>query len=94
MSFVKLNLVLKTDRQTNQPNYRSDLPSLKINFLVQNVTIRVRMEGVSSTNFMSLSGMKGGVRTKRLTWSMSPSILSFKLTNDFATLAANLTSLS
>ena len=33
MSFVKVNLVLKTDRQTDQPTdrpkYRSDLPSLK-----------------------------------------------------------------
>ena len=37
MSFVKLNLVLKTDRpmdrptdqRTDQPKYRSDLPSLK-----------------------------------------------------------------
>ena len=29
MSFVKVNLVLKTDRQTNRPKYRSDLPSLK-----------------------------------------------------------------
>ena len=29
MSFVKLNLVLKTDRPTDQPKYRSDLPSLK-----------------------------------------------------------------
>ena len=33
MSFVKVNLVLKTDRptdrQTDRPKYRSDLPSLK-----------------------------------------------------------------
>ena len=35
MSFVKVNLVLKTEQQTDRPKYRSDLPSLKnaVNFM-------------------------------------------------------------
>jgi len=60
MCFIKVNLVLKTNRLTDRPNYRSDLPSLK-NILDHSKLSKIRNWNTSAFFCVPLDYRNSGI---------------------------------